>query len=132
MVSNTIRELIIGNLGAEATQETIKAAFIPFGDIKSVDLPVDQHTKQLKGFAHVEFEEVEDCEHAIFNMNESEFFGRVIQVSYAKPIKKESTKPVWQTEDYLMSVAQPTPERAGLVKVRSLQLRSLDALTIIN
>ncbi len=67
--------------------------------------------------AHVEFEEAEDCEHAIFNMNESEFFGKVINVSYAKPIKKETQKPIWQTEDYLRTVAQPPPEKAGLVKV---------------
>ena len=35
-------------------------------------------------FALVTFEDAEDCEHAIFNMNESEFFGKTIQVSYAK------------------------------------------------
>ena len=55
--------------------------------------------------AHVEFEEPEDCEHAIFNMNESEFFGKVITVGYAKPLKKDTHKPIWQTEDYLRTVA---------------------------
>ncbi len=67
--------------------------------------------------AHVEFEDPEDCEHAIFNMNESEFFGKVINVCYAKPIKKDTRKPIWQTEDYLRTVAQPPPEKAGLVRV---------------
>jgi len=38
-------------------------------------------------------------------MNDSEFFGKVISVSYAKPLKKETNKPVWRSEDYLMTVA---------------------------
>ncbi len=53
----------------------------------------------------MEFEDADDCEHAIFNMNESEFFGKVINVAYAKPIKKEINKAVWKTEDYLRTVA---------------------------
>jgi peptidyl-prolyl isomerase E (cyclophilin E) len=72
--------------------------------------------------AHVEFEESDDCQHAIFNMNDSEFFGKVISVSYAKPIKKESNKPIWQTEDYLRTVAQPPPEKAGLVRVSNINI----------
>ena len=60
-----------------------------------MELIVDPATRHLKNIAHVEFEEAEDCEHAIFNMNESEFFGKVISVSYAKPLKKESQKPIW-------------------------------------
>ena len=35
-------------------------------------------------FALITFEDAEDCEHAIFNMNESELYGKTIQVSYAK------------------------------------------------
>ena len=50
---------------------------------------VDPTTRHAKNMAHVEFEDPEDCEHAIFNMNESEFFGKVISVSYAKPLKKD-------------------------------------------
>lgn len=50
-------------------------------------------------------------------MNNSEFFGKVINVAYAKPIKKLTNKAVWQSEDYLRTVAQPPPEKAGLVKV---------------
>ena len=80
----------LGNLAPEADSESIKAAFIPFGDIKSVELLYDPATKHAKNMAHVEFEEAEDCEHAIFNMNDSEFFGKVINVSYAKYFKKET------------------------------------------
>ena len=82
-----------------------------------MEILYDQATRQSKGVAHVEYEDADDCEHAIFNMNDSEFFGKVITVAYAKPIKKLTNKAVWQSEDYLRSVAQPPPEKAGLVRV---------------
>ena len=77
----------------EADSDSLKAAFVPFGEVKSVE--VVQRTMAantsatntgLSGgmFALITFEDAEDCEHAIFNMNESEFFGKTIQVSYAK------------------------------------------------
>ena len=34
--------------------------------------------------AIIEYEDAEDSEHAIFNMQDSEFFGKVIKVRYAK------------------------------------------------
>ena len=39
----------------------------------------------IRGFAYIEFEEAEDAEEAIFNMNESELYNRVIKVEVAKP-----------------------------------------------
>ena len=33
-----------GNLGTEATEETLRAAFIPFGEIKSIEIPTDHIT----------------------------------------------------------------------------------------
>jgi hypothetical protein len=52
-------------------------------------------------------------------MNDSEFFGKVIRVHYAKPqrTKDAAGKAVWQSEEYMRTVAQPPPERAGLVRV---------------
>lgn len=34
----------LGNLTPDATEETIRAAFIPFGEIKSVEIPIDHQT----------------------------------------------------------------------------------------
>jgi RNA recognition motif-containing protein len=71
-----------------------------------------------KGFANIEFEDPDDCEHAIFNMNDSELFGKVIRVTYSKPQKKiNDAKSVWQTEEYQQTVAGVTLERAGFVRV---------------
>jgi len=50
----------------------------------------------------VEFEEYDDCLHAIDNMNDSELCGRVLRVSFAKPqkFKEGSQKPIWTEEEY--------------------------------
>lgn len=53
--------IYVGNLSTDADSESLKAAFIPFGDIKSVDIAIDHATKQPRGFAHIEFEDAEDC-----------------------------------------------------------------------
>ena len=69
------------------TKEMLLSAFRPFGEIKNIDLPYDLNTHRLKGYCQIEFEEYDDCVHAIDNMNLSEFGGKVIQVSFAKKKK---------------------------------------------
>ncbi len=40
-----------------------------------------------RGFGYVEFEDPEDTKDAIDNMDQAEFFGKVIKVNAAKPPK---------------------------------------------
>ena len=54
-----------------------------------------------KGFGFIEYEEYEDCLHAIENMNDAEICGRVLRVSMARPQRfKESYRPIWMEEDF--------------------------------
>ena len=39
----------------------------------------------IRGFAYIEYESAEDAEEAIYNMNDSELYSRVIKVDVAKP-----------------------------------------------
>ena len=39
--------LYIGGLGEDITKQTLHAAFIPFGEIKSVDIPYDTSTSKF-------------------------------------------------------------------------------------
>jgi hypothetical protein len=41
------RTLYVGNIDETATEELIRAAFIPFGEIVSIDIPVDSFTSIL-------------------------------------------------------------------------------------
>ena len=70
------------------TDATVRAAFIPFGDIVDVQLPMDFQTEKHRGFAFVEFESAEDATAAIDNMDGAEIYGRTVHVNRAKPAKQ--------------------------------------------
>ena len=67
----TKKTIYVANLSTEITKDPslLQAAFIPFGDIDNVMLARDPQTQEPLGYAHILFEDEQDCEHAIFNMN---------------------------------------------------------------
>ncbi|CAK91255.1 unnamed protein product (macronuclear) [Paramecium tetraurelia] len=98
-LANTV---YLGGIPEDVTVEQIKHLFITFGEIKSVDLPIDSETLKNRGFAFIEYEDIEDAEAAIDNYDEGELFGKIVKVKPAKPYKPKSfyTKPVWHSEDW--------------------------------
>lgn len=81
------RIIYVGGLSEEVDSKILHAAFIPFGDIIDINMPIDFATQKHRGFAFIEFESVEDAGYAIDNMNDSEIYGKTIRVNIAKPIK---------------------------------------------
>ena len=65
------------------TLDVLRAAFIPFGDLKDAQLPLDAAGKP-RGFGFVEFEDEGDAAAAIENMEGAELFGRTIRVNVAR------------------------------------------------
>ncbi|NXG73097.1 PPIE isomerase, partial [Baryphthengus martii] len=101
-----------GGLAEEVDEKVLHAAFIPFGDITDIQIPLDYETEKHRGFAFIEFELAEDAAAAIDNMNESELFGRTIRVNLAKPmrIKEGSSRPVWSDDEWLKKFSGKTLE----------------------
>jgi len=103
--ANPKTTLYVGGLEETVTEATLHAAFIPFGDLKDVNVPLDHATGKHRGFGFVEFEDKDDAAAAIDNMHNSELFGRVLRVNYAQPAKIKggdkgwSTQPVWADAD---------------------------------
>ncbi|XP_018333827.1 peptidyl-prolyl cis-trans isomerase E [Agrilus planipennis] len=110
MTSNNKRTVYVGGLAEEVDEKVLNAAFIPFGDIADIQIPLDYETEKHRGFAFIEFEAAEDAAAAIDNMNDSELFGRTIRVNLAKPqrIKEGSTRPVWADDTWLQQHAGET------------------------
>ncbi|KAJ1901418.1 hypothetical protein LPJ66_000787 [Kickxella alabastrina] len=78
--------LFVNGLDAEVTEQTLHAAFIPFGEITQVTLPPDpSSSSRHRGFGFVEFEDPDDALAAIDNMHDAELFGRTITVRKARP-----------------------------------------------
>ncbi|XP_064607490.1 peptidyl-prolyl cis-trans isomerase E-like [Liolophura sinensis] len=97
------RTVYVGSLAEEVDDKILHAAFIPFGEITDIQIPLDYETEKHRGFAFIEFELAEDAAAAIDNMNDSELFGRTIRVNLAKPVKvKEgSSRAIWADDTWL-------------------------------
>uniref|UniRef100_A0A1A9Z7P7 Peptidyl-prolyl cis-trans isomerase E n=1 Tax=Glossina pallidipes TaxID=7398 RepID=A0A1A9Z7P7_GLOPL len=110
MMSNDKRTVYIGSLADEVTEKLLNNAFIPFGDIADIQIPVDYESQKHRGFAFIEYESAEDAASAIDNMNDSELCGRTIRVNLAKPVrvKEGSFKPVWADDEWLQKHAGAT------------------------
>lgn len=110
MTTSSKRIVYVGGLAEEVDEKVLHAAFIPFGDVIDVQIPLDYETQKHRGFAFVEFEQAEDAVAAIDNMNDSELFGRTIRVNVAKPmkIKEGSTRAVWSEDSWLRQHAGET------------------------
>ncbi|KAF8371826.1 cyn-13, partial [Pristionchus pacificus] len=100
---NKKRTLYVGGFAEEVNEKVLMGAFIPFGDVVAISIPMDYETGTHRGFGFVEFELPEDAAAAIDNMNESELFGRTIRVNFARPPKasEQSSRPVWADEEWL-------------------------------
>ncbi|KAI1179554.1 nuclear cap-binding protein [Nemania sp. FL0916] len=109
----------VGGLASLATTANLHDAFIPFGEIADISMPKNDApnaTEPHRGFAYVEYEDPEDAKEAIDNMDQSEFFGRILKVSPAKPPKSAdeglgSKTAVWEQEGWLAKHAVSEEDR---------------------
>lgn len=96
--------MYVGGLAPVATSTHVYDAFIPFGEIVDVQVPKNDKPDAAdphRGFAYVEFEDPDDAKEAIDNMDQAEFFGRILKVSASKPPKSaegglNSRKAIWE------------------------------------
>lgn len=61
-----------------------------------------------KGFAFVEYNDAEDASEAIYNLDGSELYGRVLTVNLAQRdrLNINSNKAVWSTDDFFHASQQ--------------------------
>jgi cold-inducible RNA-binding protein len=78
-------KLYVGNLSYEVTEEDLRQAFEPFGQIESAVILKDKYSGQSKGFGFVEFPSKADGQSAINGLNGHELKGRNINVNEARP-----------------------------------------------
>lgn len=93
--SNPKTVLYVGGLEENVNEAILHSAFIPFGDIKDVSIPLEHTTGKHRGFGFVEYENKEDTEAAIDNMHNAELYGRVLRVNYAQPMKIKGGDKGW-------------------------------------
>jgi RNA recognition motif-containing protein len=77
--------IYVAGLPYSATEEDIKAHFAGAGTVVSVFLPTDRETGRKRGFGFVEFEAEDARDKAIAMFDQTDFGGRTIGVSAARP-----------------------------------------------
>lgn len=96
--------LYVSGLDEQVDESSLHAAFVPFGPIRDVSIPVDYRSGHRKGFGFVRFIEAEDASEALDNMHRNELLGRTIAVAYAHSHQLHTgssglrTRAVWQED----------------------------------
>ncbi|MCF8034223.1 MAG: RNA-binding protein [Desulfarculaceae bacterium] len=85
------KNLYVGNLSFDTTDETLRALFEQHGEVDSVKVISDRMTGRSRGFGFVEMSSGGD--EAISALDGKEFEGRNIKVNEAKP--REPRGPRW-------------------------------------
>jgi peptidyl-prolyl isomerase E (cyclophilin E) len=123
------RTLYVGGLEGNVKEMTLRAAFISFGPLKSVDIPMDYTSGTHKGFGFVEFEDPEDAAEAIYNMDGGEIMGRTLTVNLAQPNSQHglnnSNKAVWSTDEWFQDKAVKEQEDANKAKASQTEKDAL-------
>lgn len=83
-------KIYVGNLPYGVTEEELRQAFAPYGDIESATLVTDKYTGESKGFGFVEMSSQAQAEEAIKKLDGSPLKGRNIRVNQARPPKKDA------------------------------------------
>ena len=82
------KKLYVGNLPFSVDNDKLKEVFSEFGNIEEATVITDKFSRRSKGFGFVTFENDEDANKALAEMNNKEVEGRQIKVSEAKPMEE--------------------------------------------
>jgi len=83
------KNLYVGNLSIEVTEEDLKANFSEVGKVVSVTLIKDKYTGLNRGFGFVEMETEKEAQDAIQKFNGGSLLGNTITVNEARPKKDQ-------------------------------------------
>jgi RNA recognition motif-containing protein len=79
------KKLYVGNIAWGLSDEELKEAFAPFGEIEDLVIITDRATGRSKGFGFVTFTNDDDADRAIDEMSGKEIDGRPLTVNEARP-----------------------------------------------
>lgn len=77
--------IYISNVNFATSSESLQELFSGFGEVTSANVIKDRETGRSRGFAFVEMPNDDEAQKAIAELNETEFEGKVINVSVARP-----------------------------------------------
>lgn len=79
------RTLFLGNVAFDATDRDLNQLVAQFSKCTDVRIAIDRRTGQSRGFAHVEFLDVDSAIEAHQALNGTSLYGRPLRVDYGQP-----------------------------------------------
>ena len=86
------QKIYVGNLGFSVSNEALSEKFAQYGTVSSAKVIIDRDTNRSKGFGFVEMSSPAEASKAINALNGTDFDGRQMNVSEAKPMEKRDNK----------------------------------------
>lgn len=78
-------DIYVGNLSYSTTEEELRQAFQPFGQVGNVRIVKDKVSGQSKGFGFVEMASNEEAQAAIAGLDGKQLNGRTLKLNEARP-----------------------------------------------
>jgi len=87
------QKIYVGNLSFSITNQDLQTKFEQYGNVSSAKVVTDRDTGRSKGFGFVEMSNSQEAISAIEALNGSDYQGRSMNVSEAKPMEPREKKP---------------------------------------
>lgn len=77
--------IYVSNLSYGTDADGLQQLFAEYGEVTSVNIITDRETGRSRGFGFVEMSDDAEAQKAIEELNETDFEGKTINVSVARP-----------------------------------------------
>jgi RNA recognition motif-containing protein len=84
-LEDLVKNIFVGNLDFNATEEAVRGLFERYGAVNSARIMTDRDTGRSRGFAFVEMENETEADQAIQALNGYTLDGRALNVNEARP-----------------------------------------------
>ncbi len=82
--------IYVSNLSYNTSSDSLQELFAGFGEVTSANIINDRETGRSRGFGFVEMPNDEEGQKAISELNETDFEGKTINVTVARPKTERS------------------------------------------
>ena len=84
--------IYISNLSYSTNADSLQQLFAEYGEVSSANVITDRETGRSRGFGFVEMPDDTEAQKAIDELNETDFEGKTISVSVARPRTERSDR----------------------------------------
>lgn len=94
-MENSLKEIYVGNLPLDMSEENLADLFCEFGEVRSAELVKNRETGKSRGFGFVVMRDDSYADEAIAKLEGREFAGKILHVNEARPLNPPPPRDTW-------------------------------------